>query len=156
MSGHTRFAALIGFEADGQRFAHTGDQYFFVNGWGTALPSFDENSRLPNHVYRNGALLDGYNQSSKWMLNWRPDIVLQGHQPPFFTDEAFFKHIEEWPKEYRATHQRVMVLGDNDTHFNLDSWGGWIWPYRTHLQGAGSARVRVTVRNPLPREATLT
>ena len=31
MNGHTRFSALIGFEADVKRFAHTGDQYFFEN-----------------------------------------------------------------------------------------------------------------------------
>ncbi|MDQ3812647.1 MAG: MBL fold metallo-hydrolase, partial [Armatimonadota bacterium] len=61
MSGHTRFAALIGFEADGKRFAHTGDQYFFEKGWGKeAMPPFAQNQRAQNHVYRNGALLDGY------------------------------------------------------------------------------------------------
>ena len=31
MSGHTRFSVAILFEADGKRFAHTGDQYFFQN-----------------------------------------------------------------------------------------------------------------------------
>ncbi|MEO9231423.1 MAG: MBL fold metallo-hydrolase, partial [Devosia sp.] len=31
MSGHTRFSALIGFEADGIEYAHTGDQYFFFS-----------------------------------------------------------------------------------------------------------------------------
>lgn len=156
MSGHTRFASLIGFEADGQRFAHSGDQYFFERGWSTeSLPAFAENQRAQNHVYRNGALLDGYDQSGQWMLDWRPDIVLQGHQQPFHTDDAFFKHIEEWSREYREIHQRAMPLGEDETHFNLDSWGGWIWPYRTHLRSPGPARVRVTVRNPFPRRAAL-
>lgn len=156
MSGHTRFASLIGFEADGKRFAHCGDQYFFEKGWGEEpLPAFANNKRAQNHVYRNGALLDGYTQSGQWMLNWRPDIVLQGHQQPFHTDEAFFEHIEAWTREYKETHQRAMPLGEDETHFNLDSWGGWIWPYRTHLPNVGTARVRVTVRNPFPRRATL-
>ena len=156
MSGHTRFASLIGFEADGKRFAHTGDQYFFAKGWASeAMPPFDQNQRVPNHVYRNGALLDGYDQSGEWMLDWRPQIVLQGHQKPFFTDAAFFAHIEQWSKEYKAAHQGAMILGDADTHFNLDSWGGWIWPYRTHLREVGPARVCVTVRNPYPHAAQL-
>ncbi len=156
MSGHTRFASLIGFEADGKRFAHTGDQYFFERGWGQEpMPPFAQNQRGQNHVYRNGALLDGYDQSGQWMLDWRPDIVIQGHQQPFHTASAFFDHIAEWSKEYKETHQRARVLGEDETHFNMDSWGGWIWPYRTHLPQPGPARVRVTVRNPFPRRATL-
>ncbi len=158
MSGHTRFAALIGFEADGKRFAHTGDQYFFVDGWGPSmarLERFDNNKRFENHVYRNGALLDGYDQSRDWMLRWRPDIVLQGHQAPFFTDAVFFKHIEDWATDYTENHRRLMPLDDNEAHFNLDSWGGWIWPYRTHLPAPRAASVRITLRNPLPRRAKL-
>lgn len=151
MSGHTRFAALIGFEADGKRFAHTGDQYFFQKGVG----DWANNPIAQNHVYRNGALLDGYRQSGDWMLNWRPNIVIQGHQPAMFTDEAFFQRIADWTEQYEQLHRQIMVLGDEETHFNLDSWGGWIWPYRTHLKEAGPARVQVTVRNPFPHAAQL-
>lgn len=150
MSGHTRFASLIGFEADGKKFAHTGDQYFF-HGSG----EWPTRGRLQNHVYRNGARLDGYDQSGDWLLEWRPDVVIQGHQPAFFTDDAFFKHIEQWRHDYRTLHENVMPLGAQQTHFDLDSWAGWIWPYRTHLPTAGDAQVTVTVRNPLPRRATL-
>ncbi len=154
MSGHTRFAALIGFEADGKRFAHTGDQYFFE--W-DGKSGFDVVKwRSQNHVYRNGALLDGYDVSGAWMLNWRPDIVLQGHQPAMFTDDAFFRHISAWPGDYAETHRTIMPLGEDEAHFNLDSWGGWIWPYRTLLAEAAPVKVRVTVRNPLPERATLT
>lgn len=151
MSGHTRFSALIGFEADGVRFAHTGDQYFFNNG----VEQFEKNGRSQNHVYRNGALLDGYSQSAGWMLEWRPQIVLQGHQPPMHTSEAFFQQIADWDKDYAELHRRLMPLEDDETHFNLDSWGGWIWPYRTHLPAAEPFSVTVTVRNPLPQAATL-
>jgi glyoxylase-like metal-dependent hydrolase (beta-lactamase superfamily II) len=156
MNGHTRFSALIGFEADGDRYAHTGDHYFF-NDW-NGKSGFDEvRARAQNHVYRNGALLDGYLESGRWMLEQRPGIVIQGHDPAMFTDDAFFKHIADWNKDYADLHRLIMPLGDDDVHFNLDSWGGWIWPYRTHLASPGSAQVRVTVRNPLPRatEATV-
>lgn len=151
MSGHTRFAALIGFEADGRRFAHTGDQYFFVDG----TDHFENNRRLQNHVYRNGARLDGYAESGRWMLEWRPDIVLQGHQPAMFTDDAFFRHIEAWTQDYADLHRQIMPLGEAETHFDLDSWGGWIWPYRTYLRETGPFTVTVTVRNPFPHPAAL-
>jgi glyoxylase-like metal-dependent hydrolase (beta-lactamase superfamily II) len=151
MSGHTRFAALIGFTADGKRFAHTGDQYFFYDG----VEEFAHNRRAQNHVYRNGALLDGYAASGKWMLDWRPEIVLQGHQPAMHTDDAFFQHIAEWTHDYADLARQVMALDDEGTHFNLDSWGGWIWPYRTHLAAVEPVTVQVTVRNPFPRAARL-
>jgi len=151
MSGHTRFAALIGFEADGRRFAHTGDQYFFQKG----VTDWANNPVMQNHVYRNGALLDGYRQSGDWMCRWRPEIVLSGHQPAMFTDDAYFQRISDWSTEYAELHQRAMVLGDEELHFNLDSWGGWIRPYRTHLKSPGPARVTVTVRNPYPHAAEL-
>ena len=147
MSGHTRFAALIGFEADGKRFAHTGDQYFFNNG----VDAFEGNTRSQNHVFRNGALLDGYRVSGKWMRNWRPDVVLQGHQQAMWTDDAFFRHISEWSADYADLAAKIMPLGDSDVHFNLDSWGGWIWPYRTHLKEAAPFGLTVTMRNPEPK-----
>ena len=154
MSGHTRFASLIGFEADGKRFAHTGDQYFF-DDWDGKSGFENVRRRSQNHVYRNGALLDGYTQSGEWMLRWRPEIVLQGHQPAMLTDEAFFGQIAEWNEDYAKLHRQLMPLGDEEAHFDLDSWGGWIWPYRTHLSEPGPIRVKVTARNPFSRRTTL-
>jgi hypothetical protein len=49
-----------------------------------------------------------------------------------------------------------MPLGDNDTHFDLDSWAGWIWPYRTHVASPRPIPLNVTVRNPYPMAAELT
>ena len=157
MNGHTRFSALIGFEADGKRYAHTGDQYFFAKGgWsGEPLAPIEEQVRLQNHVYRNGATLDGYDISRDWMLKWKPEIVIQGHQAPFHTNDAFFKHIEAWATDYKEKHKRMMVLGDDEAHFNVDSWGGWVWPYRSHLKSVAPVTVTATVRNPLPRAAKL-
>jgi len=153
MDGHTRFAALIAFEADRKRFAHTGDQYFFQNR--TADAGYENNLVMRNYVFRNGALIDGYERSGRWMLEYRPDIVIQGHQPAMITDGHFFARIEDFSKEYREMHEAAMPLGADETHFNLDGWGGWIWPYHTRQKSSGPATVRVTVRNPLPRAATL-
>ena len=151
MSGHTRFASLIAFEADGMRFGHTGDQYFFTDG----VESFENNKRAQNHVYRNGALLDGYAESGFWMLAERPDIVLQGHQPAMFTDSHFFAHIAAWNADYAGLHRRIMPLGEDEVHFDLDSWGGWIWPYRTHIPAPAPIVLTVTMRNPFPGDAEL-
>ncbi|MDX1933088.1 MAG: MBL fold metallo-hydrolase [Capsulimonadales bacterium] len=154
MNGHTRFAALIGFEADGKRFAHTGDQYFF-NGDFSGGKGFAGVGRMQNHVFRNGALLDGYEISGKWMRDWRPDIVLQGHQPAMFTDDAFFAHIAEWSTDYADLARRILPLGEEEAHFNLDAWGGWVRPYRTCHPDVRPITVTVTVRNPLPCPAML-
>ncbi|MEO9230092.1 MAG: hypothetical protein ABI216_14285, partial [Devosia sp.] len=151
MSGHTRFSALIGFEADGIEYAHTGDQYFFFSG----EQPFANRIRFQNHVYTNGARLDGYEQSSAWLLARRPAIVLNGHEPPFHTDADFFQHIEAWNSDYRDLHQALMPLGEGDVHFDLDSWGGWIWPYRQQLAEPGPVDVTVTVRNPFGRPAKM-
>lgn len=158
MNGHTRFAALIGFEADGRRFAHTGDQYFFLDAqgdWASDLTRWDEKQVAQNHVYRNGALLDGYAQSAAWLGAWRPEIILTGHQEPMHTDAHFFELVDRWASEYAELHQRVMALGAEEAHFDLDSWGGWIWPYRTHIASPRAVEVVVTLRNPLPHAATL-
>ncbi len=158
MNGHTRFAALIGFEADGKRIAHTGDQYFFLDthgNWTTELTRWDDKQIAQNHVYRNGALLDGYAQSATWLGTWRPEIILSGHQPPMYTNADFFDLIDRWASEYADLHRRVMALGAEEAHFNLDSWGGWIWPYRSHVASVRPIEVLVTLRNPLPHTATL-
>jgi glyoxylase-like metal-dependent hydrolase (beta-lactamase superfamily II) len=158
MNGHTRFSALIGFEADGRRFAHTGDQYFFLDAqgnWTDDLARWDDKQIAQNHVYRNGALLDGYARSAAWLSTWRPDVILTGHQMPMYTNADFFMLINRWASEYAELHQQVMALGADEPHFNLDSWGGWIWPYRTHIPSPRPIEVLVTLRNPLPSKATL-
>ena len=136
MNGHTRFASLIGFVADGLRFTHTGDQY---------MPLIDKQGdydRLDRHnyVFRNGALLDGYKQSAEWLRQWRPDILISSHWNTTRTNEKFFQQIDAYRDKYEQMHQRVMPLADDQIHFNLDSWGGWIWPYRIVLEKPGNSQ----------------
>jgi glyoxylase-like metal-dependent hydrolase (beta-lactamase superfamily II) len=153
-SGHTRFAALIGFEADGVRYAHTGDQYHGSFSWDPAHKAdWTTDVIAPNEVYRNGMLLDGYRRSAEWLLRWRPDIVLTGHQRAFETDDAFFERVIEHGRRIEESHRHLMALDEGSSHFDADSWGGWIRPYRTYLNEPGSAAVTVIVRNPLPRRA---
>ena len=156
ISGHTRFAALLGFEVDGVRYAHTGDQYHFQEFFlsGRVLP-WAQDAMTHGHVYRNGALLDGYRRSTAWLEAWRPDVVLSGHQPPMRTDDDFFAALRRGTANYEDEHRTAMALDPSGVHFELDSSGGWIVPYRTHLRRPGTVRATVTVRNPLPHRATL-
>ena len=156
MSGHTRFSAAICFEADGKRLVHMGDQYFFERADGS--PAGDDWTHAQvsqNHVYRNGAFLDSYRESAAILREWKPDILISGHRPPIHTDDAFFALVDEWGEAFADLHLEAMALGDDQSHFGLDSWGGWIWPYRIHVADGETVRARVTVRNPLPRATTL-
>jgi glyoxylase-like metal-dependent hydrolase (beta-lactamase superfamily II) len=157
MSGHTRFAAAILFEADGKRFVHTGDQHFFDR------PKFDPDTGSwegvrpnQNEVYRNGAFTHSFRDSAKLLAEWRPDIIISGHQHAMYTDDAFFRLLTWWGGEFERIHRAATALGDDEAHFEADGWGGWIWPYRVHVAAGETVTVTVTVRNPLPEAATLT
>ena len=151
MNGHTRFASLVGFEADGLRYAHTGDQYqlsMAENGDFECLNAH-------NFVFRNGSRLDGYRLSDQWLQEWRPDLLISGHWETTRTNEKFFQALTDYTEHYEQMHRNAMPLEDDEVHFDIDSWGGWIWPYRTVLDSPRETSVRVHVRNPLPDHATL-
>ena len=156
MSGHTRFSAAILFEADGKRFAHTGDQHFFDK------PKYDQDAGtwagvrpIHNEVYRNGCFTHSLRESAALLADWRPNIIISGHQHAMYTDDGFFSLLTEWGEEFDRIHRAAMPLGDDAAHFEADSWGGWIWPYRTHADEEETVRLTVTVRNPLPAPAEL-
>jgi glyoxylase-like metal-dependent hydrolase (beta-lactamase superfamily II) len=157
MSGHTRFSAAICFEADGKRFAHTGDQLLLNNtncAQGEGIPA---NATIyQNHVYRNGAFIGCYRETAELLKRWRPDIVLSGHRLPVYTNKTFFALLDDWGSQFDEMHCSAMVLGEDEAHFGLDSWGGWIWPYRLCVREGEAVCVHVNVRNPLPTPADLT
>lgn len=154
MSGHTRFSALIGWEVDGIRYVHAGDQYGPVAN-SRATSGIPEQWFASNHVYRNGAFLHSYRESAEWITAFRPDVVLGGHWAPVQTDERYFERLADYGREFEERHRRVMALEDTETHFGLDSMTGWIWPYHVQLPAPQAIELEVTVRNPLPTDATL-
>jgi glyoxylase-like metal-dependent hydrolase (beta-lactamase superfamily II) len=156
MSGHTRFSVAILFEADGKRFAHTGDQYFFQHRKAPGKDDWSITEVAQNHVYQNGAFLESYRESARMLSKWRPDIIISGHQLPMFTDATFFEGLNAWGEEFEQLHLAAAAVGADEAHFNIDGWGGWIWPYRNHVAGGEVVRVRVTARNPYDSEERLT
>jgi len=52
-------------------------------------------------------------------------------------------------------HRCTMPLDDDQVHFNIDSWGGWIWPYRNVVPESSETTVSVHLRNPYPHAAVL-
>jgi glyoxylase-like metal-dependent hydrolase (beta-lactamase superfamily II) len=164
--GHTRFENLIGFEVDGLRFAHSGDQYSFMarEAYGRHAAEWLTDDELgdtsgivarSNHVYRGGARLDSYARSGAWLTAWRPDVLLNGHWPVIRTDDNFYELLDERTRSYEGVHRAAMPVGEADVHFDVDSWGGWIWPYRLHLEVGQAGSLRATARNPFPHEAEL-
>jgi glyoxylase-like metal-dependent hydrolase (beta-lactamase superfamily II) len=154
MSGHTRFSALIGWEVDGTRFVHAGDQYGPTDPW-LAPSKWSAPGFSPNHVYANGVFLDAYRRSADWVTAFRPDIVLSGHWRPVETDDAFFQRLAEYGRRFEEIHERAMALDADAAHFGVDSLAGWMWPYRTHVAHPEPLSFEVVVRNPLPVDTTL-
>lgn len=151
MSGHTRFAALVCFEVDGKRVAHTGDQIFYdTPGWSPGGHVFT------NHVYKNGLDLGCYLQTVADLECFRPDLVLTGHTLPFTVDDDWYREIRRGAVAFDELHRRLMILGDDEAHFGAESQGGALEPYRIHLPAGGTAPVEGWVLNPLPRAATAT
>lgn len=165
-SGHTRFQHLIGWEVDGIRYAYSGDQYGFSDRAAHERHAYAEITDdlirdwstvhvRGNHVYRGGALLDSFAHSAAWMRAWRPDIVVTGHWPVAVTDATFFELLDERARRYAEAHRRAMPLGADEPHLDVDSWGGWLWPYRAHVAEGETVRLRATLRNPSPHASRL-
>ncbi len=150
MSGHTRWSTLVEFDVDGMRAIATGDQYFFEE---FAAPG--ETPVKHNHVYRNGAVLASFSDSNKLLKSIKPDLVLPGHGTAYRTNELFLSELEQYGRDYVELHSRLMPLGEQDVHFDVDSRAGWLEPYRVHRVQASPITFRAHVRNPLGDSAVL-
>ena len=151
MSGHTRFSTLIRFEADGEVFTATGDQYFF-EGFGDS----GESPIMHNHVYRNGAVLGSFRESNEIISRIHPTIILPGHGTSYRVPEGFYAKIEEYSADYERIHAGLMPLGPDDVHAEVDSRLAWLEPYRRRIDTASPLEYAVHLRNPFPGETELT
>ena len=147
MSGHTRWSTLVAFEVDGSRAVATGDQYHFVND-----EHPESSPSTHNYVYRNGAFLDSFGESAEVMRSIQPQLILPGHWRVLRVGARFVEQITEYAKLYSQIHRRLMPLGDDDVHFEVDSGAGWLEPYRMIVSTGGrSLSFTATIRNPFNR-----
>ncbi len=153
MSGHTRWSTLITFEADGKKFAVTGDQYFFHDEKDEKGESVLVSNH--NHVYRNGTKLKSIYESNHVMLAYRPDYILSGHKLAYKTTPAHFNAMQDYAMEYSRIHHQGMPLERNDVHFDVDSRGGFLVPYRTRVDAAQKLVYKAVVRNPFNKKVDL-
>jgi glyoxylase-like metal-dependent hydrolase (beta-lactamase superfamily II) len=156
MSGHTRFSALFGWEVDGIRYVHVGDQYFIAADQdGRPARAWRGEPFVAAYVYANGLFFDAYRRSAEWIASFGPDVVLSGHWAPLETDAAYFERLFDYADRFEQRHHDLVAIGDDEAHFGLDAMAGWIWPYHVDLERPGEAELEVTVRNPLPEPAEL-
>lgn len=150
ISGHTRFSTLVEFEVDGKLVVATGDQYFF-----TDFERPGESSPMHNHVFRNGAVLSSFADSTAIMGRIHPQIILPGHGAAYEVPEELFDSIESYTRDYERIHSDLMPLSDDAVHFEVDSRAAWIEPYRVRIDSPAPIEFTVHVRNPYPTRSTL-
>jgi glyoxylase-like metal-dependent hydrolase (beta-lactamase superfamily II) len=154
--GHSSYQMVFSFEADGLVFAVVGDEYLSERLWLPGLDHSWETDRWDHAFsYHQGTRLKGFRASAEWLLALRPDYILNGHQPAIATNDLVFLRVREWLEYFDEIHRRVMPVGDEDVHFDIDSRGGQLRPYRRLLREPGMVSFSATVRNPLPRKARL-
>jgi hypothetical protein len=107
-----------------------------------------------NHVYKNGLDLGCYLATVDQLESVRPDLVITGHTQPFAVTDGWYREIRRGAEAFDDLHRKLMILGDDETHFGAESQGGKLKPYRLHLPDGGSAVMDGWVLNPLPRAAT--
>ena len=150
MSGHTRFSAAICSRPTASA-SPTPATSTSSDRADVAPDDWSWQGVMQNHVYRNGAFtrqLSRERRAAAQMAAGHRDLRPSARRctrtsllPP-----ARLPGARSSPRLHRA----AMVLGDDEAHFGLDGWGGWIWPYRIHVAEGETVRVTVTVRNPMP------
>jgi glyoxylase-like metal-dependent hydrolase (beta-lactamase superfamily II) len=154
--GHTSYQMVFSFEADGLVFAVVGDEYLSERLWLPGPAHSWETDRWDHAFsYHQGTRLKGFRASAEWLLALQPDYILNGHQAAIVASDVVFQRVREWLEYFDAIHRRVMPVSDGDVHFDIDSQGGQLRPYRRLLREPGILSFSATVRNPLPRKARL-
>lgn len=155
-SGHTAFCTAFGFEVEDRRYAVVGDQYLSRLLWLPELGhSWDDDEFDDVYSPLNRYSLDGYRRSAKWVAEFGPDVLLNGHQQPIPFTTQVRRRMDEFTERFEELHTLCAPLGEEDVHFGADGVGGELNPYRVCCSEGASVRFEAKVRNPLPREAEL-
>lgn len=106
LPGHTRFASAICFQADGETFLCTGDQYAGDDG------------QMPNYVYKNIFDYDDFCKSAELYRRLAPDWILSGHWPKKKPDQAFYDALEKRGREVAALRRSLLPEEGNQNPGN--------------------------------------
>jgi glyoxylase-like metal-dependent hydrolase (beta-lactamase superfamily II) len=139
--GHTRYAAAICFEVDGNRVLAVGDQYVLDAG---VRP-------IANYQYRNRFSFDDYVASGRLLLELEPDLLVGGHWSPRFVDAAERARMASDGERLAQLHRELLPLDETD--FGAEGFGARIEPYRSRVAPGEAVDLAVAIRNPFAREA---
>lgn len=138
--GHTRYAAAIFMEVDGQRVLFTGDQYQGESGlkW--------------NYVYQNRFEIQDYVRSVELYERLAPDILLSGHWNPVSGSEAYFRRLREDAAWLEALHRDLLPL--ETLNLGAEGIACHIQPYQAQAAPGETLVYQVCIRNPLHQSAS--
>lgn len=128
LPGHTRFAAALLVETNGERVLFGGDQYADADALG-----------MP-YTYLNLFRETDYVASARLMRTLRPDLILMGHTLPFAPGDAYYAAIEARGAELESLHAR---LQPHSSRLILTA---------TPIHVSSGAPVTLTIENPTLRE----
>lgn len=134
LSGHTRYAVAIEFEADGKKFLCTGDQYA------------GEEGLYCNFVYKNKFRFDDYIKSAQLYQKLRPDFILSGHWSKLSYNEEYAKKIDELGKDIYDLH--MALLPDEEYSGKTEDFPAVLYPYQARVKPGEEFSLRIEVINP--------
>lgn len=141
LPGHTLYAAAFEFVVDGVRVLVTGDQQD-----GMGIPG--ERRNVLNYQYRNRFRIEDFRASAALYRRVAPDLMVSGHWPPRWVDEAFLDQLAEQGEEVVRVHRDLLPLDELD--LGADSILTHLVPYLSAIRSGEPVRFTVTVRNPAP------
>lgn len=132
--GHTLYAVAIAVEVDGKRVLAIGDQFQ------------GKDRVLWNYVYENRFQIGDYRKTAALYRKIRPDVLLSGHDEPFWVNAHYLDVLDERGAALERLHKELLPLETLD----LDAEGfiAWIHPYQPVTSAGEQLEFEVEVRNP--------
>jgi glyoxylase-like metal-dependent hydrolase (beta-lactamase superfamily II) len=138
LPGHTHYAAAIAFEVDGRRVLAVGDQQSREG----------DGRHILNYQYRNRFAIDDYVASAALYEELRPDLVLTGHWTAHELDAGERAKLAADGRRLAELHRLLLPVPDAEGFYAR------VTPYRSALDAAETAELRVEVRNPFAERTT--
>jgi glyoxylase-like metal-dependent hydrolase (beta-lactamase superfamily II) len=133
LPGHTRYAAAIALDVDGQRVLATGDQQ----------SREDDGRAILNYQYRNRFATDDYVASAALYARLEPDLLLTGHWGAHELSGEQIGALARDGARLEELHRALLPVDDAEGIYAR------IVPYRPVVPAGETVTLHVDVRNPL-------